>query len=427
MFERFEPRCRAKSTAFKTPGFGQKYRSSGSYNPYRGSPKSRPGQGYPSRKPSSYPSGGSFKPAPQPGNAGFKHLGDQPSLPKGLGGFVGAASALYNADPASARRRAARANAFLSQLIPWDTGPLDYTGWGYTVGKVVDPDHPLGSAAPPGWTLTCNTVPPVLETQRKMGINPGNVPVVGGVCNVSAVNTANKQWGSDVPAGSTRVDLVCSGAAWPNLNGRPYWTITHPVTPAAPAMQFGYAPRGVAMPLSDPFPDLESAGDLAPPPRPPRSAPAAWSFEFGPVRPRGPSKTPHDKPPVREPPPKGTKEQKWKVGKGGPIGDAFGHVTEALDALDCAFKAAGGHGQASVQNKTAFVLEHFDITDPHTVAQMIKCMALNQVTDTLVGKANSSASKAWAKAHEKMGVKGPPRGVGIKRAPSPFGTSTRIS
>lgn len=130
------------------------------------------------------------------------------------------------------------------------------------------------------------------------------------------------------------------------------------------------------------------------------------------------------------PPETGVRERKFRLGKGGPIGDAFGAITEALDALDCAVKAAkaglkakgkkpAGHGRSryhtkGVYNATKFVYNNFDVGDPHTIAEFIKCVALSNLSDLAIGKANSAAGKAFGKAS------GSPRGVGIKRAPNPF-------
>lgn len=108
-----------------------------------------------------------------------------------------------------------------------------------------------------------------------------------------------------------------------------------------------------------------------------------------------------------------TRERKWKLGKGGPIGDAFGALTEFSDALDCADKAIGKkHRKMSLPKKSVWVANNFDVSDPHMVAQFIKCMALSNLSDIAIGKLSSAAGKAYGEAT------GAPRGPGIKRGPS---------
>lgn len=120
-----------------------------------------------------------------------------------------------------------------------------------------------------------------------------------------------------------------------------------------------------------------------------------------------------------QPPPPGTKEKKWQLGKAGAVGDAFGTLTEIGDALSCAVEAIGGKNVRGIPQQAAYVARNFDVTDPHMVAQFIKCMALDNLQDLGIGLLNRAAGKAFGKAS------GAPRGPGIKRGPG-FGTPVRM-
>jgi len=142
------------------------------------------------------------------------------------------------------------------------------------------------------------------------------------------------------------------------------------------------------------------------------------------------------------PPPKGTRERKWKLGKGGAVGDIFGAVTEIEDFMNCmaattwAWKRydAGGKKRHGVETKrikpcagianpilkAACLAQYADYTDPQALVDLMKCVAMQNLTDMIVGKANSAAGKAFGQAS------GSPRGVGIKRGPG-FGSPTPMT
>lgn len=292
-------------------------------------------------------------------------------------------------------------------------------------------DYPFGRGAPAGFTVVCDVDPTPLAINRKQGWAPGP-PVIGFTCGVSTINRANLPYGSAFPSNSTTISMVQSsaGSPWPNMNGRPYWVAIRNtgVGDRPGGYPFGKTLRSLPMPVSAPAP---SESVETGPSRSARSA-FGWGFTQA-INFKFPPKGPPTKvtEPYRDsPPPARTRERKWKLGKGGPVGDAFGKVTEAMDAVDCAVKAAKanggpvhgfdkrtGHrrwrGQKSkgIYNKAKYIRDNFDVGNPAMVMDFLKCMVANEFTDRAIGGLSSKAGKAFGEAS------GSPRGVGIKRPP----------
>lgn len=169
----------------------------------------------------------------------------------------------------------------------------------------------------------------------------------------------------------------------------------------------------------------------------PSPAPSAkTTTEFGfPPPPGKPYKVMVDHKPV--PPPPGVREEKFKLGKGGVIGDLFGVLTELDDFANCmaattwAWKQYGRErkrvqpckGLVGVA-KARCLAQYADYSDPHALAELIKCVALNQVQDLVIGKLNKAANSAYVTAQIRSGGK-PARGVGIERGPA-YGTPTPL-
>lgn len=92
------------------------------------------------------------------------------------------------------------------------------------------------------------------------------------------------------------------------------------------------------------------------------------------------------------------------------IGKAWGHFTEATDAMNCVYGAlpekirkremAKRHGKnPSVTGKMKLIYQH---ADKINIASMLQCMAVEQVQDAAIGK----ASKAHADARKRYGIRG---------------------
>lgn len=149
------------------------------------------------------------------------------------------------------------------------------------------------------------------------------------------------------------------------------------------------------------------------PPSGGRSFPTGPSVSVSPVQPYRPG-----------PPSKGTRERKWKLGKGGKAGDLFGALTEAADAFDCAYAAAGGKGSGGgLMNKVEFVANNFDVGNAGMVQSFVSCMIQSQLKDAIIGASSGLADKKRFEAYEALGIpvdKRPGRGISLKRGPSPF-------
>lgn len=179
----------------------------------------------------------------------------------------------------------------------------------------------------------------------------------------------------------------------------------------------------------------------------PRTRPRTRSRTFNPEQtqinfrfpPKGPPTKTVTAVPPPAPPPARTRERKYKLGKGGIVGDIFGHLTEIDDFANCmaattwawkkygrAWKKVRPCQHMTGLEKAACLAQYADYTDPHNLAELIKCVALNELGDMAIGRASKAANKAYVGAHEKLGVKGPPRGVGIKRGPD-YGTPHRFT
>ena len=111
---------------------------------------------------------------------------------------------------------------------------------------------------------------------------------------------------------------------------------------------------------------------------------------------RSPPRTPS--PGVNRPPEPGDKEEKWYM-KGGPLGDAWGMLTEGMDAADClekAVRATGARRKKGENGRTGqmrFLYRSMKQGhgDPGVFAA---CMAMEHAQDKVVGKVNKAASKA---------------------------------
>lgn len=293
------------------------------------------------------------------------------------------------------------------------------------------PDYPFGRTAPAGFTLTCDINPAnrPTEFQRKQGWAPGP-PAIGFTCDVSTSGRANLPPGANFPANATTISLVQSGVAWPNTAGRPYWVAVRNtgVADKPSPYEYGKTYRALPIPLGVPAP---SESVETGPQRSARSAfgwgfTQAINFKFPPKGPPTKVEEPYrDKPPAPR-----VKERKWRIGKGGPAGDAFGAATEVLDAMDCAVAAAKKHGgpvhgfakttghrrwrgqkSKGVFNKVKYIRDNFDVGNPGMVMDFLKCMVANEFTDRAIGGLSSKAGRAFGEAS------GSPRGVGIKRPP----------
>lgn len=392
------------------------------------------------------------------GDYGYFAGGGIPLTPKGgFGGFyptTGGSSRLSRTtpikpgtDPLSGKLNEVDPSAFAKDPVadaPFQA-PLQ---WGnLPIGGSTPDYYPDGS-----WTVACTGTPPGgLTPNQKLGIVPGSPSINFSGCDVSIAGTANRAWGTTVPAGSTVLQKVRSGAAWPNQNGAPYYRATHPSSPAAAAIPFGPQMRAGPVPAPPMAPavptrmetptttptrprapgsqdavnvtftnDRKNRPVPVPPPvdrTDPADAPASAPDQVPPRAPVPPGTPPVDHtphPPL--PPPPGTRQKKFKLGKGGLIGDVFGTITEILDFAECLAKAAGAKHHMSMQNTSAFIAENFDVTDPHMVADAIKCIALSNLSDIAFGKLSSKASKAFGGTPWSVS----PRGVGIQPAPSPF-------
>lgn len=171
--------------------------------------------------------------------------------------------------------------------------------------------------------------------------------------------------------------------------------------------------------------------------------------------PNKPPKTEVGHPPVPRPPSTNVRERKFKLLTGLP-GKIFGALTEIDDFANCMAattwawkkrdytgKKTGGkrHGNEAklvrpCRGKTGLakakcLAQYADYTNPHALAELIKCVALTNLSDLAIGRANRAANRQYFRAYEGLGVSPrnqPGRGISIKRppAPPPFGTPTRM-
>jgi len=117
------------------------------------------------------------------------------------------------------------------------------------------------------------------------------------------------------------------------------------------------------------------------------------------------------------PPPAGTKERKFVLGKGGTPGRIFGTVTEIYDFVDCLFAAiplkqrlkdgvtkrmpknakkdrrnpTGGKKfqDVGLYNKSLYIAKHFDAID---MSKAINCLVVNEIQDRGIGLINQMAN-----------------------------------
>lgn len=276
-----------------------------------------------------------------------------------------------------------------------------------------------------GWNVLCTSDPNNFPTENnfKVGINPGaligTTNVSAQVCVVSSANTANATQGITIPAGATYFQAVQSGQPMPNRNGRVWMRANFPGGSVNPVP---YAPGKTSAPIPDGVPPPAEEREMSAPPSPEEAvgpAPGAqpstdWDFGTG----GPPTVTPGWHYPV--PPARGEREEKFKLGKGGIVGDIFGTITEIGDFVDCLYKATGATQKRGIPQMTAYVAKHFDITNPQMVAAAIKCLILNHLEDMVIGKFGQVADKAFIDAMKKLGGR-PARGVSLKRPAAPEG------
>lgn len=359
----------------------------------------------PGRRASSFP-GARSRAAPSTG--GIRPvLRGRSGIPRTSSGPLGGAAA-----GAAARRALGRlggpygAAAYYLVKFLYDQYFLDET-----YGLIDDGPADYYPSAADGWVQICVSTPPAAEIQRKIGSNPNVLPAVSVVaCNVSTVNTANAPYGADVPAGSTDFQKVCSGAAWPNRNGRVFERWARPGGSTAPIV---FGPATKTLPMAMALPDLEPHTELQPNPGGAASGPYIPGYnggvEFGPGGPR--PAPPH----VPRPPRPGEREIKAQVPwPAGLAAKGFHTLTEIMDAADCLFNALPGKTRrrypGGLHNKVRAIAENSDQID---WGSAIQCLVANQVEDAIVGGLAGRAGRAYTRA---TGGRRPaplnPRGLG---------------
>lgn len=374
----------------------------------------RPGR---TRTPYNYPSRKYVRPpgAPRPRPRPYGMPPPPRGAPGGRAGFRGGfgwafgAAALANADPAASRKWARTANDYLAQFLPWDTGELfepAFTGWGYGKTRPLTDDYPWDPG--PEWTKLCDIVPPGGENQRKVGIIPPLT--ITTTCNVSGVARANFPVGIIVPANATYMGMVASGAAWPNVNGRPYWTWGRPASPNNRPVLWKVG--RIVLPLNDPFAFTETKMERVGPAPDPFVAEAGAGYGY--VPPYGvpassvvfePGKPPVTKPRdihLRVPPERREKEDKPVDDSGRSVKQVYGAITEVGDAMDCMQKSFKKNPDPS-HHKHVPIPQRFDLKVRRMISeaaagnidwqQFVNCMAINNAQDAAVGGLNRAASR----------------------------------
>jgi len=288
-------------------------------------------------------------------------------------------------------------------------------------------DHPYQFGS--DWTVLCTGTPPGTHPNRKVGVFPGLPGISVHTCGVSGAGASNLPEGSALPGGLTYVQLVSSNSAspWPNRSGRVYMRASHAASPVSAPLPYAPTPAVMPMPEAAPAPAQateQSSGKSASERARSGEPFSDWGWNFGGGPPSGSGVTVVPVGPYRpSAPPLGTKERKWKLGKGGAVGDLFGAFTEMADAVDCAYKAVGGKGNPGLQKKVQFVSARYDVGNQAHNDAFVSCMVTEQAKDMVIGLSSGFTDKMRFEAYEKLGVplsKRPGRGVGIKRPPSPF-------
>lgn len=346
--------------------------------------------------------------------------------------------ALSRIDPAQSRRAAQRADAYLSQFLPswywtWDQ---DLVGWMTAGGSAGgDPYAPYRQGlTDAGFVRFCTGIQIGGRPWHKIGY----APAAQSFCNNNGnFGTPGALVGDDIPAG---VSWVQFGSGLSNVPPPdPFmWVEERWDRPAGPSPAPIKYKVGFVLPLEGadgapaPAEEIEQSVPLPSQARLGYGFVVSTIFQFS-TRPQPGdsgqgSKTP-DAPYRDAPPPPRTRERKWKLGKGGIVGDVFGAATEIQDAMDCAVKAikstaktprSAGHKRwlgapagksKGVYNKSKYIAQNFDVGNPDMVMAFLTCMAQNEITDRIVGEVSSRAGKAFGNAS------GSPRGPTIKRPP----------
>lgn len=189
---------------------------------------------------------------------------------------------------------------------------------------------------------------------------------------------------------------------------------TPSLTPPEPWLDSGFRPT----PASPPWPRWETD---APPKNdvPPARPLPPWFIETKTRSDRLPPRRPPGAPPwyregVPHIPQPGEKKRKIGPGPGSKLwdlykkaGDIYGGLTEIADVLDCLEKAAGKDYRAprGLAERVAAMAGHINAGGQMNWTGALKCMAVNQVTDFVIGKANDIASKAVTRnRHYRRGV-----------------------
>lgn len=280
----------------------------------------------------------------------------------------------------------------------------------------------------PEWLLFCSTAPNPLEPERKMGINPGALVGVANSntpgCGTSTVGTGRSAFGTTVPVGATMAQFVCSGAAFPNVNGRPfqrYVCTTGSTSPvpyqrgrvvlpmpddlemveavAQPGAGSGssrgryvlpYQSEAVTVVISRPREDGSERENTRPRPRPGQGT--------RPVPGTGGGIIVTDDPVNNVPPGPTEREVKTKTPLGKSLASLrhqYGKVTEVADIVKCLEKSLPkGHPcrrmGRGLHERVACVIEHAADIDLGAAAT---CIATDQVQDAVIGKLSRGASR----------------------------------
>lgn len=137
---------------------------------------------------------------------------------------------------------------------------------------------------------------------------------------------------------------------------------------------------------------------------------------------KAPPRTP---PHVRRPPPRGTRERKYRV-TGRAAQELFGFLTEVEDAVNCLVRNVhpkrsvmiGGRWYHTTKAKNPGKMGYFEKVEwgaenlaSLDVGGFVACLAQNEIEDRVIGKLGRLADNAWREAHGHLGISPTPQGV----------------